>query len=359
MNFKIYLCVFLFVLFSSARLQTTIEKKITKITFLPILFYTPETRLAGGALVNFNFYQPEDTSFAFPSTILPDIIYTANKQLISEFYTDWYFQNNRYHFTGGISYIDFPDLFYGVGSASPSSDEEKFTQRAFILQSMLQEKFFNFLEFGIKYTLIYHDIYKFETNKQISQNHITGSTRGYVSGFGAVITLDSRDNKFFPGAGRYLDISYIHAGHELGSDYTFNQITLNWRRYFTPVLNHVFALQFIGDFESGDPPFQLMTKLGGSNILRGYYDGRYRDRNMMALQAEYRAMIFSRVGFALFTGIGDVRDGLSKFNLSGTKSSYGLGIRFKLSKNEKINLRADYGLAGKDSGFYLTMKEAF
>ena len=102
-----------------------------------------------------------------------------------------------------------------------------------------------------------------------------------------------------------------------------------------------------------------MTKLGGSHILRGYYEGRYRDLKMMALQLEYRAPVFSRIGFAVFAGIGDVALNLNDFKSSSIKYSYGLGIRYKLTKNEKVNIRIDFEISDFGNSLYLTMKEAF
>lgn len=226
------------------------------------------------------------------------------------------------------------------------------------MESLFQKKFFTTIDFGLRYTLIYQDIYKYEPGKQITQKQIAGTKNGYVSGAGFIFTSDSRDNRYFPGQDRYFEISYMYFGKELGSNYTFNQITVNWRKYFTPVLDHILAFQTIMDFQSGSPPFQLMTKLGGSHILRGHYEGRYRDRKMIALQTEYRTPVFSRIRFVAFAGIGDVAHDIKEFESATLKYSSGLGIRYKLNDKEKLNIRFDFGISDSGTGLYLTMKEA-
>ncbi len=41
-------------------------------------------------------------------------------------------------------------------------------------------------------------------------------------------------------------------------------------------------------------------------IMRGYYSGRYRDRNYAAAQIEYRKVFNRMFGLVLFAGAGEV-----------------------------------------------------
>jgi hypothetical protein len=94
--------------------------------------------------------------------------------------------------------------------------------------------------------------------------------------------------------------------------------------------------------------------------MRGYYLGRFRDRNMIAVQAEYRIVpIWWRLGAVVFGGFGDVADEPGDFALGDLKYSIGGGFRFLLIPAERIALRADFGFGDGDSGFYITLGEAF
>ena len=94
--------------------------------------------------------------------------------------------------------------------------------------------------------------------------------------------------------------------------------------------------------------------------MRGYFQGRYRDRHYIATQAEYRRPLWRRFGIVAFVGAGDVfgsTDGdLSMKNL---KYSYGLGFRFLFNRRDEVNLRADIGFGEDTSGLYFGLEEAF
>ena len=110
---------------------------------------------------------------------------------------------------------------------------------------------------------------------------------------------------------------------------------------------------------SGIRPFDLLPQLGGEYLVRGYYGGRFRDRSLVALQVEYRAHIWRRLGAIGFLSAGRVASTLSDLNLSGLKPAAGFGLRFLLAPDEGLNLRADFGLGKGSSGFYLGMGEVF
>jgi len=43
--------------------------------------------------------------------------------------------------------------------------------------------------------------------------------------------------------------------------------------------------------------------LDGDEYLRGYYLGRFRDRNLSFVQLEFRSVVFWRFGVAAFGGL--------------------------------------------------------
>ena len=94
--------------------------------------------------------------------------------------------------------------------------------------------------------------------------------------------------------------------------------------------------------------------------MRGYYDGRYKDKDMLEFQGEYRFPVYKRFSAVAFGGGGTVGNTFSDYSLSDLKFSYGAGLRIALDKREKLNLRLDYGIGqGKNNGFYLQLGEAF
>ena len=64
----------------------------------------------------------------------------------------------------------------------------------------------------------------------------------------------------------------------------------------------------------GQSPFYLLPALGSDEMMRGYYNGRYRDRNFIAGQTELRYRLSDRIGIVGFLGTGEVAH--SSFSVS-------------------------------------------
>src|SRR5260370_20298079 len=93
---------------------------------------------------------------------------------------------------------------------------------------------------------------------------------------------------------------------------------------------------------TGDPiPFFELCQFGMMGDLRGYQLGRYRDRTMFATQAEWRVTLWRRFGATVFGGVGEVAPKWSGYDAENLLPSAGLGLRYNLSKQRRINLRLD------------------
>ena len=77
------------------------------------------------------------------------------------------------------------------------------------------------------------------------------------------------------------------------------------------------GLQIQGIFNYGDTPWSMVALMGGSYSMRGYYEGRYRDNDLIQFQVEYRQKIYNRHGIAVWGGAGNVFPDTDKLN--GTK----------------------------------------
>ena len=62
--------------------------------------------------------------------------------------------------------------------------------------------------------------------------------------------------------------------------------------------------------------------------MRGFSSWRFRDRNSLLLQAEWRIMVNRFLDTAVFYDMGKVTSSTSDFDLDGLKSDYGFGVRF-------------------------------
>jgi hypothetical protein len=77
-------------------------------------------------------------------------------------------------------------------------------------------------------------------------------------------------------------------------------------------------------------PYFMLPALGGGSSLRGFGSWRFRDRNSLLLQAEWRVLANRFLDMALLYDAGRVSDRRNDLTNS-LKSDYGVGFRFHSS----------------------------
>jgi len=363
MGRSIFVIVCILTLFPQIMIGAEIDSLIKKegdFLVLPIIFYTTETKLAAGAMVNYYFRVLTDKLYTRPSSILTAITYTQNHQIMSEINTDIYSKNETYNLNSRIAYVKFPNKFYGIGNNTPEDAEEDFTSKTFSLKLNILKKMYSALRIGFQYEFEQNRIIRVERNGLLAQGDILGSQGGMVSGAGLMLNWDTRDNIFCPSSGSFYQLSTILFNHMLASDYNFSRYTIELRKYFSLFSSHILALQGYMNVITGDPPFEMMSLFGGRERMRGYFEGRYRDKDMIAFQIEYRIVpLWWRFGIVGFVGLGDVSNNIKNFEIKKFKYSIGCGLRYLFNLQEKINLRLDMGYGKNTSGIYITFGEAF
>jgi len=320
----------------------------------PIIFYSDETRLAGGAGVQ-AVHKTESEQHS--STIGLIGFYTQNKQYVFQVAPELYLKGGSYKLSGGIAYLYYPDKFYGIGNNTSKNDEEDYTSRRFQFNPIVQKKIFSKLYVGFQYNFAYAKLTETEAGKLLDKGIILGSEGGSVSGIGLIATYDSRDNNLYPTSGSYHQFSAVAYEPGLGSDFAYNSYLLDLRHYRPVFSKHILAFQGVIGLNTGNPPFNSLNQLG--TYLRGYYQSRFQDKNLITFQAEYRLPLFGRFGLVGFAGCGQVAHEFEKISLNELKPSAGFGIRFALIPEQKVNLRIDFGFGKDDSSFDIVIMELF
>lgn len=327
---------------------------------LPVIYYTPETRFGFGALGMRLFSLDAADTTVRTSNVQLYALYTLNQQiLISPSYTLFFLQE-KYILKGNLAYFKFPRYYYGIGNELPETNQELVDYTLLRAENRLLRKVNKQLFAGLQWN--YYRVFNVEQEAEglLETNQPAGWDGYTASGVGAALVFDTRDLVVNPSRGGYLELISLFNTRLSGSEFSYNQYTVDARKYFQVHPNrHILALQFLGQFSSGTVPFLQLSQLGGATIMRGYYQGRYRDKNLLAAQAEYRLPIWWRIGATAFAGAGDVASALDEFSFSTLKPSYGLGLRFMVNESEKVNIRFDYAWGKETSGFYLEITEAF
>ena len=91
--------------------------------------------------------------------------------------------------------------------------------------------------------------------------------------------------------------------------------------------------------------------------MRGYYEGRYRDKCAMDAQIELRQHVWKRNGVAVWAGAGTIFPRFSEFTPKHILPNYGFGYRWEFKK--RVNVRLDLGFGKHQTGFIFNINEAF
>lgn len=338
--------------------DTVIPKKRYKIAGFPVLFYTPETRFGIGAagICTFNF--KKDSLSTPPSSFNLGFTYTQNNQTIV--YLPYYLllKNGNYRLYGELGYNRYSYNFYGIGNDQPKDYVEKYGIEFPRLRITFLKRINKHFYVGPRYAFDNFSLYNLDTTGQLIKRDIPGSKGGYVSGFGAVFVYDNRDNIFYPSRGMYGELVVYRDDKYTGSSFNYTRIALDVAKYFS-YRENILALNLYSIYSDSDLPFFQMGNLGGMKKMRGFYEGRYRDNNLLVFQAEYRRHLFWQLGFTIFGDIGQVAKRYDQFNDKNWRYTYGGGLRLMIDKKQKVNLRIDVGVGDKKVLPYFTIAEAF
>jgi hypothetical protein len=330
-----------------------------RLLVLPVAINSPETKIGVGLLTALFFRTSHFDSTVRTSNIQTVFLYTQRRQVLLNLGGNIYFPKERYILKWQSVYSYFPDKFWGIGNNSSPDNKESYIYNQFYFNSQLMHKIYKRLYIGIiaEYQNVIKTIY--DPNGIFYTQNIPGRNGYVASGVGPLIAWDSRNNAFSPTKGEYIQLSYLNYNKYLGSRYNFNGYLIDARKYILSFSKNVFAMQVYGQFNNGNVPFRNMSTLGGPNLLRGYYMGRYRDKNAIIIQGEYRMPIYKRWGMVVFGGMGEVSDKLGSLSFRELKYSAGTGVRFALKPKERLNLRLDLAVGQKSSGLYFYVSEAF
>jgi hypothetical protein len=286
-------------------------------------------------------------------------LYTLRKQLILVLSSTIFFPKEDHIARFQASYSYYPDNFWGLGNHTSHTGKEGFKQKQFFINPQFLQRLHGHFYLGLTYEFQHTGAVTYTPGGIFDRENIVGRYGGNTSGAGPIVSWDTRNNAYSPDRGFFAEMLYVYFDQHLGSNFNFRVFSIDLRKFFALSARSVLALQGLGGFTGGNTPFRKLEELGGADMMRGYYGGRFTDKCLMAYQAEYRRFLFWRLGVVGFASAGEVAPGAGRFELDGFHYAYGGGMRFMLSKEEKLNLRLDYGVGKHSNAFTVQLREAF
>jgi hypothetical protein len=147
----------------------------------------------------------------------------------------------------------------------------------------------------------------------------------------ATVAFDSREAAGYARRGGFYGVT-VHDFADRDNKYGFTQLDYEAVQH-VPILREAWVLSFHGlvsttGTKGGEViPFFMLPSVGGGSSLRGFSSWRFRDRNSLLLQAEWRIMVNRFIDTAVFYDTGKVTAHTSDLSLDHLKNDYGIGIR--------------------------------
>lgn len=266
------------------------------------------------------------------------------------------FPQDKYRADYTVYFYSFPCDYWGMGYDMGNDDSNKSEMKRW--QARIKGSFLFHL--GSNFYIGPMVSYDYVIGKNVERpellNDMDRHTWNLGAGFSAV--YDSRDVLTYPHQGLYINLTQCFRPRFMGNDYAFSTTELQVDAYQKIWKGAILAEDFRTMLNFGHPSWGMMALLGNSNSMRGYYEGRYRDKHKMEAQVELRQHIWKRNSLTAWVGAGTVFSKFSNIRSRHLLPNYGLGYRWEFKKN--VNVRLDYGFgkAGQ-SGFLFSINEAF
>lgn len=262
----------------------------------------------------------------------------------------------RYRIDYHLYFYSFPADFWGIGYEMGDNDANKSDMKRWQAQAEVSFLF----RVADNFYIGPMASYDYVIGKHIERPELLQGMDQHTWNVGAGVSLvyDNRDNLTNPHRGIYLNINQMFRPGFMGNDYAFSTTAFRFDAYQQLGKGTVLAEDIRANLNFGNPSWGMMAELGGTHSMRGYYEGRYRDKHSLEATVELRQHVWKRNGIVVWVGAGTIFPKFSALRSKQILPNAGVGYRWEFKKN--VNVRLDYGF-GKSgqSGFLFNINEAF
>ena len=262
----------------------------------------------------------------------------------------------RYRIDYHLYFYSFPADFWGIGYEMGDNDANKSDMKRWQAQAEVSFLF----RVADNFYIGPMASYDYVIGKHIERPELLHGMYQHTWNVGAGVSLvyDNRDNLTNPHRGIFLNINQMFRPGFMGNDYAFSTTAFRFDAYQRLGKGTVLAEDIRANLNFGNPSWGMMAELGGTHSMRGYYEGRYRDKHSLEATVELRQHVWKRNGIVVWVGAGTIFPKFSALRSKQILPNAGVGYRWEFKKN--VNVRLDYGF-GKSgqSGFLFNINEAF
>ncbi|MDO6775086.1 BamA/TamA family outer membrane protein [Shewanella sp. 3_MG-2023] len=336
------------------------DTKAIDMSYLPTAYYTPEKKFGLGLLMVGLYKTDGAAAEEQPSSLVLNSFVSMNNSYGVEVENMTFFNQGKQRLLLQLELHNEAAVYYGQGIEQGNIDanHHEFEEQLYSFKPRWMTEVASNYFIGVGADFIYASA---ENLALVEPEMAVDATETLPNNFssGVVVTsiYDSRDYRLNATKGWLFQVDAgLYQNDQSSSFSTYNVELANYIDLSSMSAPGLIAWQLQGHFTDGDVPWNLLPDLGGSNAMRGYIKGRYRDEQMMMGQVEYRLPIFQRYGMVFWGAVGSVAPKVSQLS-DELMTSYGTGFRFNIKDN--INLRFDVGVGENETNFYLNVNEVF
>ena len=338
------------------------------ISVVPYMGYSLSTGLIADISSGVSFYTAADHHQNL-SIIANDMGYDSKIQKLFRTRSEIWGTGNGYKFVTDLRYEIYPTDTYGLGTFTSLATDNDIAYRYLRVYETVLKKITEDYYIGGGYNFDYHYSITAAGNADGSVSDFIkyGQTASSTSsGINITLLYDSRQNPINPLKGTYVNLILRQNLTALGSNAGWGQVQFDFRKYvrLSQQSNNVLAFWGIAAFTGGNAPYLDLPATGSdmyNNSGRGYAIGRYRGKNELYFEAEYRFGLSRNglLGAVLFAN-GESFSGLQNGAFEGLAPAAGTGLRIKVNKHSNSNICIDYGVGiGGSHGLFVNLGEVF
>jgi outer membrane protein assembly factor BamA len=352
-------CVFTFSGLNAQEKEPKTDSLVWQKTIIPVVFFLPETSLAGGATGILSFKNSSAPEEERPSQILFAGIYTLKNQV--EFITTFeIYKNKRKHrFRGEIGYYRFFYNYFGIGADSREEDHEIYEVNFPRVEFSYARKLYKIFNVGLGYKMDYFDIHTIEEGGLLQRDDPIGIDGGFKSNLLGLFFVDTRDNINAPYKGLYMEVTHQQSLGFFFSDFDYTKTDVDLRYYTQLKDKWTLGHQLWVTHNSEGSPFYEFPHISTASRSRGFDDRRFINPRMATLQSELRFPLLWRFRGSVFYTYNVLPDSWSDPFAQREYFSYGAGLRYILNEENRTSIRLDIANGDGKFNFYLTANEAF
>ncbi|MDR3714645.1 MAG: BamA/TamA family outer membrane protein [Puia sp.] len=352
--------------------KDTSGKKAGKLypALLPSAEYTLETGLAFDLTASLAFYTGERTEDNISNIYLASV-FTQKDQILMPLQGNIWTKGNKYNIVTDWRFEIFPQDTYGLGTLTTTADADPIDYTYLRFYSTLLKTVAHDFYLGLGYNIDYfwniREVAPPANGLPTDFEKYGITQRSMSSGPTFNILYDGRRNEINPEPGYYANLVFRTNFTALGSDANWQSLLIDARKYLHfPASSHNTLAFWTYDYFvlGGTPPYLLLPSTQSdtyANMGRGYIGGRFRGRDMVYLESEYRYGITHNglLGGVVFVNAQSFTEPVTN-RFEAIAPGWGAGIRIKLNKFPHTNIALDYGFGlHGSSGIFANLGEVF